>query len=72
MSAQSTLVLATNYDVVLIVSGNESRITSRSKVRNTQKWILIKCVSIAFCFRTVADALPIVCLVLGPVLVQDK
>ena len=33
-SAQSTLVLATNYDAVLVVGGNESRITSRSKVRN--------------------------------------
>ncbi len=34
MLAQSTLVMATNYDAVLVVSGNESRITSRSKVRN--------------------------------------
>ena len=34
VSAQSILVLATNYDAVLVVGGNESRITSRSKVRN--------------------------------------
>jgi len=34
VSAQSTLVLATNYDAVLVVGESESRITSRSKVRN--------------------------------------
>lgn len=34
VSAQSTLVFTTNYDAVLVVGGNESRITSRSKVRN--------------------------------------
>ena len=32
--AQSTLVLASNYDAILVVGESESRITSRSKVRN--------------------------------------
>ncbi len=32
--AQSTLVFATNYDAILVVGESESRITSRSKVRN--------------------------------------
>ena len=32
--AQSTLVFATNYDAILVVGESESRITSRSNVRN--------------------------------------
>ena len=34
VSAQSILVFATNYDAILVVGESESRITSRSSVRN--------------------------------------